>query len=365
MIFPLCGPSGNKRLRYHAVALTNGRRTNERDVRQVGRLRQAEGGEGQAVADPDLFRPLLRQGVERALPDQPGARPDRPFRGVRPADPDRLRQRPSAGAGRGGQGRRAGRAPGRHARPVRRHPAREDEYLHDHQRHGAVAAVALHRRGRGAGRRQGQAQRHRAERHHQGVSQPRHLHLPACALDAADHRHHQLHLPRAAEVEPDQRLLVPPAGSRRDAGAGGGVRAGHRHRRAGFRARLGPGAEGRVPDRRRPDQLLRQRRRALHHRDVEDARLHRTVGRADGPALRHRGREPAPLPLWRAGELPRSHRAAAREQRLPHPAVHAGGHPVEERPRPRGAASGMERGAGPAAPVGPAVEPAPAADRRL
>ena len=45
-------------------------------------------------------------------------------------------------------------APRRHARAVRRHPARRDEHLDDHQRDGDVAARALRRSvGRGAGRR--------------------------------------------------------------------------------------------------------------------------------------------------------------------------------------------------------------------
>ena len=44
--------------------------------------------------------------------------------------------------------------------------------------------------------------------------------FPPAALDAAHHRHHRLLHPGAAEVEPDERLLLPPAGSGRDAGAG-------------------------------------------------------------------------------------------------------------------------------------------------
>ncbi len=44
---------------------------------------------------------------------------------------------------------------------------------------------------------------------------------------------------------------------------------------------------------------------------------------------------------------------------------HAGGHPVEGRARPRRAAAGLERGAGPAAALGPAVVDPHAADPRL
>ena len=72
-----------------------------------------------------------------------------------------------------------------------------------------------------------------------------------------------------------------------------------------------------------------------------------------------------PLPLWRAGEFAGADRAAAREQRLPHPALDAGGDAVEEGARPRRAASGLERGARPAAAFGPAMVAPAAADRRL
>ena len=82
-------------------------------------------------------------------------------------------------------------------------------------------------------------------------------------------------------------------------------------------------------------------------------------------ALRRDGREAAPLPLRRAGQQPRPHRAAAGEQRLPHPAGNAGGGAVEKGARPRRAASGLERGARPAAPLGSAMVAAHAADRRL
>ncbi len=82
------------------------------------------------------------------------------------------------------------------------------------------------------------------------------------------------------------------------------------------------------------------------------------------PLRRHR-RQAAPVPLRRAGELARPHRAAAREQRLSHPAGNAGRGDEQERPRPLGAAAGLERSARPAAAVGPAMVAAPAADRGL
>ena len=166
-------------------------------------------------------------------------------------------------------------------------------------------------------------------------------------------------------LEPGQRLLLPPAGGGCDAGAGARLRARRRDadprhgqgRRPG--AGRGPAAGG------RPHQLLRQRRPALRHRDVQDARLHAPVGRDHARALRRRRPEAAPLPLRRPGQLARPDRAAAREQRLPHPARDARGRALEVGARARGAAAGLERGARPAAALGPAVEPAPAADPGL
>ena len=61
---------------------------------------------------------------------------------------------------------------------------------------------------------------HDPERHHQGISGARRLCLPARRLAAADQGHDPVLRPRDAEVEPDERLLLPSAGSRRDAGAG-------------------------------------------------------------------------------------------------------------------------------------------------
>ena len=70
------------------------------------------GGAGQALADADLRRALVRAGIQRAVPPEPGQGPDRPVGGVRPAHPDRVRRRPRPGPRRGRPGRRPGRAPG-------------------------------------------------------------------------------------------------------------------------------------------------------------------------------------------------------------------------------------------------------------
>src|SRR3954464_6430542 len=102
---------------------------------------------------------------------------------------------------------------------------------------------------------------HQPERHHQGVPQPRDLRLPARAEPAADRGHGRLHGRARPEVEPDQHLLLPPAGGGGDAGAGDRLRDVDRDRgaRRGPRARPAGGHERGL----RPHLLLRQRRRAL------------------------------------------------------------------------------------------------------
>ena len=303
--------------------------------------------------------------LQRALSQEPQQGTDRPLGRLRSADADRLRQRSRAGARRGRQGRRAGQPSRRHARAVRRHSARHHEHLDDHQRHRGVADGALHRGRRRAGRAARRAARHDPERHHQGVSVARHLCVSAGAIHAADQGRGDLHHDRAAEMESDEHLLLPSAGGRRDAGAGAGVRARDRDRgaRHGERLRRGDGREIRRGG--RPHLVLRQRRAALRHRDLQDARVRRIVGRDHARALRHHRSQAAAVPLRRAGQLARPDRAAAGEQRRPHPDRDARRHAVEERARPRGAASGLERGARPAAAVGPAMVAADAADPRL
>ena len=62
-------------------------------------------------------------------------------------------------------------------------------------------------------------------------------------------------------------------------------------------------------------------------------------------ALRRAGREDAPVPLRRAGQLARPDRGPAGEQRAADRARDARGDAVQERPRPRRTAAGVERGA--------------------
>ena len=274
----------------NAASIEIGSLRNPSQAATMTETRQAReiGPQGSALADPHLCRPFDGGQVERALSHQPGARADRPVGRLRSADPDRLRLRPSAGQGRGRQGRRADQPSRRHAHPVRRHPARPHEHLDDHQRAGGVAAVSLYRGGRGRGRRARQAAGHDAERHHQGISLARDLHLPARAVAPADRRHDRLHLSRGSQVEPDERLQLSPAGSGRDAGAGAGLLARQRHRRARRGARARPGARGGFPAGRRPHLVLRQCRHPLRHRDVQDASVRRIVGRHHAQPLRRR-----------------------------------------------------------------------------
>ena len=134
------------------------------------------------VADAHLLGPLHGQGVQRALPHQPGQGPDRPVDRLRPAHPDRLRPRRPPRPGRGRQGRRARRPPRPHAPAARRHPAGRDEHVDDDQRPGGVAARPL----RGQRREPGRAQSRQLRGTTQNdivkeYLQPRHLHLPAAS----------------------------------------------------------------------------------------------------------------------------------------------------------------------------------------
>ncbi len=349
--------------------------------------------------DAYLRGALHGEGLQRALPAQPREGSDRSFRGVRPAHPDRLRPRRRARPRRGGQGGRAGLPPGGHGSADGGHPARRDEHLDDDQRHRGVAAGALHRRRRKSEPTHppGAAAGHHSERHHQGVPGARHLRLPAGALDAADRGHDRVHRRARPEVEPDQHLLLPPPGGGRHPRAGDRVRDVQRDRgpgrgagkdwnparRAGFcaafagrngdagrfgdaseasvsrigRRRVSPGFGRTRADRRglRPNLLLRQRGGSLRRGAREAARDGDPLGGARTGALwRHRPKVAAPA-LRGAGQLARAHRGAAGEQRAADRAGGAGGHDRARRARTGDPAAGVERGAGPAAPVGPAV----------
>ena len=155
---------------------------------------------------------LHRRGVQRLLPQEPRRGPDRALHRLRSRHPPRLRLRPSEGRRRrrqGGRGHRLGRG---HEGPVRRHPARPDVGVDDHERGGAAGDGHVRRRSGGAGGGAGGARGYGAERHPQGVHGPQHLHLPARAVDAHRRRHHRVHRARDAALQPHLDLRLPHAG---------------------------------------------------------------------------------------------------------------------------------------------------------
>ena len=228
---------------------------------------------------PHLCRSFDGGGFQCAVPEKSGQGPDRSFGRLRSADTDRLRFRPHPRQRRGRQGRRADLPSRRYASVVRRHPARHDEHLDDHQCHRRVADGALHRGCRRTRRAAGEPSGHAAERHHQGVPLARHVRFPAGSVDAADQGRDPVHDQRDSEMESDQRLLVSPSGSGRHAGARACLRTRDSNRRARYCEDLRRGAARQVRRGRRPHLVLRQRGPALHHRTLQDARLHRAVGR--------------------------------------------------------------------------------------
>ena len=189
--------------------------------------------------------------------------------------------------------------------------------------------------------------------------------FPPARLAQADRRHDRVHGAAGAEVEPDQRLQLPPAGGRGDAGAGARVRAARRRSRCSTpcsdAGQVKPERDGR-----RWSGASRSSSTRASASSTRCARCARSRALWDqhhrASATACTDAELAPLPLRRAGQLARPDRAAAREQHHPHRARDAGGHAQQERARARHPAAGLERGARPAAAVGPAVVAARAAD---
>ena len=171
-----------------------------------------------ALDHPAICRLLHRRGFQRLLPKESRRRAEGPFRCVRPRDPPRLRQRPSARARRRRHGGRGDRFHLRHAHVVRRHPARPDVGVDDHERGGAAGARALYRRRRRTGREAGKTLGHDPERYSQRVHGAQHLHLSARAVAAHHLRYFRLHCGAYAEVQLDLDLRLPHAGGGRDAG---------------------------------------------------------------------------------------------------------------------------------------------------
>ena len=103
-------------------------------------------------------------------------------------------------------------------------------------------------------------------------------------------------------------------------------------------------------------------------RFIEEHAKLRAMGRDLGvdrpqPLRRHRAEVPAHA-LRRPGQLARPDRVPAREQRAADRPRGARRDAGPQRPRPRDPAAGLERGARPPPPLGPAVEPADPADPR-
>ena len=238
------------------------------------------------MADADLLGPFFGQGVQRAVQDEPQQGPDRTVGGLRPAHPDRLRLGPPPGPRRGGQGGSAHRPHRRHGGPVRADPPGPDEYLHDHQCHRPLAAGAVRGGGGAPGRGPRRAAGHHPERRAQGVPVPRHLHLSARPLRAPHHGPDHLHRGKHPQVEPHQRVQLPPAGSRRHPHPGAGLCPVDGHRHPGRGARLRAGAGRAFCRGSGTDFLLRKRRHPLRGGNLQDARLRHHVEQARRGALR-------------------------------------------------------------------------------
>ena len=307
------------------------------------------------MVDADLLGALHREGLERVVPHEPRQGSNGSVDRLRPPHTNRLRPRPCSRPRRGRQGRRSGRTSRTHAHTSRRHPAGTDEHLDDDQRDSCMAARAVRRERRGAGHTQHRTAWHHAERHREGIPVARHIHLPARPVEAPDRRHGRLVYEQCTEVEPDERVLVPPAGSGCHPRAGNRLFAGHRHRHSRCGPRQRPGRGITVRPGVRFDFVLRECGHPLRRRDVQDARVHRTVGSHRSRALRRHRREGSSFPLRRAGELARPHRGTTREQRATHRSRDACRHAVEARTSTFGAVACVERGTRSSPSVGPAV----------
>ena len=211
--------------------------------------------------DAPVRRDGHRRGDEPALPVPARARTDRAVRGVRPPHADGVGLGPPTCRRRGGQDRRRDRLDRGHGTALRCHPSGRGLDVDDDQRDRADPAPALRARGRGTGDRGRLALGHRAERPPEGVRGPRHVHLPAEALDAADHRSVRVLRRADPQMEHDLGERLPHARGGSDGGAGGGVHARGRDRvRAGGdrrRARGGPVRAACLVLLRLPHELLR------------------------------------------------------------------------------------------------------------
>ena len=311
----------------------------------------------QPLDHPPVCRLLDRRGLQRLLPPQPRRRSEGAVDRLRSGHAPGLRFRPPAGEGRRRHGRGGHRQHLRHADPVRRHSARPDVGVHDHERCRPADPGPLCGRRRGTGRGTGGPDRDHPERHPQGVHGPQHLHLSARTLDADRVGHLRLDRRAHAEIQLhlDQRL--PYAGGRGLGRSGAGL---HPRRRGRISESGRRGGHGRRPVRAAPELLLGHRHE-LFHGGGQAARRPPAVGRG-GVEIRRQG-PPLPVP---ARPLPDLRLVAGRAGRVQQCAAHHGrGHGRGGRPDPEPAHQCAGRSAGPADRLlGPhrAQHPAAAAD---
>ena len=255
--------------------------------------------------------------VQRALPDQPGQGPDRPLDRLRPADPDRLRPR------------RRRRPPARSARSACRSPTSATcassstgiplAEMNTSMTINATAAwlwalyLALAEE---QGADSAPPAGHDAERHRQGVPEPRDLHLPPRAVAAADRRHDRLR--RRARRRSGTRSTSAATTSRRP-GRPRSRRSPTPWRppstcstRCATRARSTradcPRSSGGSPSSSTPGVRFVEEIAKMRAFTAMWDEICRTRYGVDGPGA-------APVPLRRAGQLAGPDRAAAREQR--------------------------------------------------
>src|SRR6266545_5073330 len=260
--------------------------------------------------DPPVRGLCVGGGDDRALSLPARARPDGSLGRVRPADAARLRLRRSARGRRGGSHRGRDRLARRHGAAVRGDPARPGLDVDDDQRAGIAAPSALRARCGGAGHRRRRATRHHAERHPQGVHRAWELHLPAEAVDAADHGSVRVLRGADPELEHDLDLGLPHPRSGLDRRAGARVHARERNcvLRGGDRRRA-------VARRlRRASLLFLQRAQPLLPGGGEVPRRAKTLGADHERALRRRESEGPGPPLPRTDRWLHAYGAAAAEQ---------------------------------------------------
>ena len=135
-----------------AAALHGGRPRGTRVRGHPSRVRALRPrGAGEHVRQPPVDHPPIRRvlnggGVERVLPPEPRGRPDGAVSRVRPRHPPRVRQRSPSRRRRRRQGGRSHRLRRGHEDPLRQHPSRSHDGVHDHERCRAADPGRIRRR---------------------------------------------------------------------------------------------------------------------------------------------------------------------------------------------------------------------------